>query len=315
MDVVAKTVKEIRALKIQGASNIRKKAVNALLWASEKSKAKTTSAFRLEFLKHASILYSSRPTEPELRTSLRIIKKSISNKDLSVKEMKENIKIAVKKYETNRLKAINDISIFGANLIENGSVVMTICHSSTVIEMLTKAKKKIKKVYCLETRPLYQGRITAKELAKAGLNVTLLVDNAASTVMKECDYLFSGADAFLADGDVINKIGTNQVSYLCKRYDVKHYAVASTHKFEPATFFGKQEPIEQRSPDEIWSEKEKKKFGAKKVKINNPAFDRTDSKTLEGIICEIGVFSPQTLAARLYEELDLKKHEKEFLKL
>lgn len=315
MDIVAKTVKEIKSLKIQGASNVQRKALQALFIASEKSKAKAPQEFRKEFLKNSSLLYSSRPTEPELRTGLRIVKKSISNKSFSVKEMKEKIKLSVLMYEKNRLKAIRDISVFGANLIEENSVVMTICHSSTVVELIKRAKRKIKKVYCLETRPLYQGRITARELSKAGLNVTLIVDNAASTVLKECDYFFSGADAFLADGDVINKIGTNQISYLCKRYAVKHYAVASSHKFEPATFFGKQEPIEQRSSEEVWVEKEKKKFGANKVKINNPAFDRTDSSTIEGIICEIGVFSPQTLAAKLYEEFNLEKHEKDFLKL
>jgi ribose 1,5-bisphosphate isomerase len=315
MGIVKKTVKEIKGLEVQGASNVRKKAVEALLKASHESKAKTEQAFRKEFLNNFSSLYKARPTEPELRTALRIIKKSISEKGLSVNQMKGRIISSVRDYEKNREKAVHNISEFGANMIENDSTILTICHSSTVVQTLIKAKKKIKKVYCLETRPLYQGRITAKELSQAGLDVALIIDDAANAVLKECDYFFSGVDAFLADGDVINKIGTNQISLLCKKYAVKHYAVMSTHKFEPGTFLGKQEPIEEREAEEVWSAKEKNTFGARRVKIKNPAFDRTDASTIEGVICELGVFPPQALAAKLYNDLQIDKHEKEFLKL
>ena len=315
MDIVKQTAKDIKSLKIQGASNVRKKAIEALLKASHASKEKTTNGFRKEFLKNFEELYHSRPTEPELRTALRIIKKSISEKELSVGQMKGIIISTIQDYTKNRDKAIEDIATFGSNMIEKDSTIMTICHSSTVVKMLIKAKSKIKKVYCLETRPLYQGRITATELSKAGLDVTLLVDNAATTVLKECDYFFSGADAFLADGDVINKIGTNQISYACKKFNTKHYAVCSTHKFEPSTFLGKQEPIEERSEEEVWDKKSKQKCGATKVKIKNPAFDRTDACTIEGIICELGVFTPATLTSKLYNDLQIDKREKEFLKL
>ena len=177
------------------------------------------------------------------------------------------------------------------------------------VRTLIKAKKKIAHVYCCETRPRFQGRITASELSKAGIKVTLIVDNAASTVLKKCDYFFSGADAFLADGDVINKIGTNQISILCKKYSTKHYVVLSTHKFEPSSFFGKDSPIEQRNSKEVLEK------NIKGVEIINPAFDRTDSSLIEGIICEKGVFSPQLLAGNLYTELKLDKYEKNFLTL
>ena len=308
--VVEKTVKDIVALKIQGASNVRKRSVEALVEASLASKSKKPDLFRKEFLKNASALFYARPTEPELRTALRIIKRSISSKGMEVEEMKSAIEITAKRYEDSRKDALVRIARYGAELIHSNATVLTICHSRSVIDMLIKAKSKIKKVYCLESRPLYQGRVTAKELSEAGLDVTLIVDNAASSVMKECDYFFSGADALLADGDIVNKIGTAQISMLCAHFDVKHYAVSSTHKFEPASFFGKAEPIEQRAFDEVWEEKARGK-----VKINNPAFDRTESSSIEGIICELGVFPPQVLASKLFDELELEKHEPEFLQL
>ena len=77
MSNINKTVKDIISLKIQGASNVRRAAVKALVEASKKSKAKTEEAFRKEFLNNAKKLFYARPTEPELRTAIRILKKSI----------------------------------------------------------------------------------------------------------------------------------------------------------------------------------------------------------------------------------------------
>ena len=309
MDSVKITAKKIKELKIQGASKVREKAIESLVNESLKSKTTTPSQFRKEFLKNSALLFNARPTEPALRTGIRIIKKSISEKKLNVEEMKKIISSANQKYEAGRRKSVKKMSSYGAKLIPKGSTILTLCHSHTVVDVLIKARKNIAHVYCLETRPLYQGRITATELAKAGIKTTLIVDNAASTVLKKCDFFFTGADAILADGDVINKIGTNQISTLCKRYDTKHYVVSSTHKFEPATFFGKDEPIEQREASEVLAKK------IPKVNVMNAAFDRTDSTYIEGIICEKGVFPPETLASKLYDSLKLDEHEIDFLKL
>ncbi len=310
MDIVKNTVRDIKSLKIQGATNVRKKSVEALVRASEESKTKNDREFRKEFLENARALFYARPTEPELRTALRIIKKSISREGMSISQMKQKIIETAENYENDRQKSLRRIAEFGAELIDSHSTIITHCHSSSVVETLIKAKKKIDKVYCCEARPLYQGRMTVSDLTKAGINATLIVDNASSTIMKDCDYLFTGADAILADGDVINKIGTNLISTACKRYEVLHYVCASSHKFEPASFFGKAEPIEQRDADEVW---DKKLRG--KVKVLNPAFDRTDSKYIEGIISELGVFPPQQFSAVLYRKLQLEKHHEDFLKL
>jgi eIF-2B alpha/beta/delta-like uncharacterized protein len=308
MNLIDKTVKDIKSLKIQGASKVREKSVKALVEVTLKSKAKTKGEFRKEFLINSKKLFNARPTEPALRTALRIFKKSIASKDLEVNEMKKIIEKTNKTYERDRKRAMKKMTLYGSRLIKKYSTILTICHSHSVIDVLIKAKKNIKKVYCLETRPLYQGRQTAKDLAKAGIDVTLIVDNAASTVLKDCDYFFSGADAFLADGDVVNKIGTNGIATLCRRYETKYYSVTSTHKFEPASFFGKDEPIEQRDPKELGDK-------IPKVEVRNPAFDRTDAILIEGIVCEKGVFPPQMLASKLFSELGLDKHEEDFLKL
>lgn len=303
-----KIAKKIKALKIQGASNVLKSAIDALIADSLNSNLDNESSFRKEFLRNSKYLVDSRPTEPAMRNVIRILKRTISKKGLTVEEMKNLLKEKYDNFEKEKKENKKKMTEYGAKLIEPNSIVLTICHSKSVIDVLIKAKSKIKKIYCLETRPLFQGRMTAKELADAGLDVTLIVDNAASTVLKKCDYFFSGADAFLADGDVVNKIGTNQISTICRRYDTKHYVVTSTSKFEPATFFGFNEPIEMRSETELGKK-------IPRVKVMNPAFDRTDSSLIEGIICEKGIFSPKELAYKLYIDLDIKNREEEFLKV
>lgn len=306
---VNQTVKDIKSLKIQGASKIRQKAVEALVQATKESNTKTTEQFREEFLKNSKALFYARPTEPALRTAILILKKSISHKDLTLDEIKTSILKTAKNYEKDRQASLDAIAKYGSSMIEKNSVILVHCHSHSVMDVIKRAKKKIKKVYCTETRPLFQGRISVKELSEAGLDATLLVDSAASTVLKECNYFFTGADAILADGDLINKIGTRQISIAAKAHMTPHYAFCSTHKFEPATFFGKEEPIEQRDIKEIWDNK------PRKVKIMNPSFDRTDSKYIEGIVSEMGIFPPEQFSARIYEKLDLAKHKSDFLKL
>ena len=86
----------------------------------------------------------------------------------------------------------NSFAQAAAALIKPGAVILTHCHSHSVVDALIKAKNKISKVYCCEARPLYQGRMTACDLTKAGIDATLIIDGAASTVMKKCDYFFTG---------------------------------------------------------------------------------------------------------------------------
>ena len=118
MDIVKRTIRDIKSLKIQGASNVRKKAIEALLVSSLNCKITNEKEFRQTFLKNSRELANARPTEPELRTAIRIIKKSISEKNLSVKEMQERINEAVTKYDSNRKIAMEQMTNYGAKLIK-----------------------------------------------------------------------------------------------------------------------------------------------------------------------------------------------------
>ena len=107
----------------------------------------------------------------------------------------------------------------GAKRIRDGMLVFTHCHSSTVTRMLAKAKADGKNfsVICTETRPAFQGRITAREMVELGIETIFIVDSAARSYMGNVDLVVVGADAITSEGNVVNKIGTSSIAVLAKR--------------------------------------------------------------------------------------------------
>ena len=183
------------------------------------------------------------------------------------------------------------IAEIGAKRIRDGSVVFTHCHSSTVTRLLAKAKADGKnfKVICTETRPAFQGRITAKELVDLGIETTFIVDSAARTFMGNVDVVIVGADAITSEGNVVNKIGSSGIAVLAHEARVPFYVVSELLKFDPETLSGECEKIEQRNPAEVWSE------APQKLIVRNPAFDVTPNRYIHGLICEEGIIAPQSI--------------------
>jgi ribose 1,5-bisphosphate isomerase len=296
------TMREIGALKIQGSSNVRKAAVQALKKSVSTSRAKTLVAFRREVQRNCLEVLHARPTEPETRTALRIILKAASLHSRDLQDVKHNVLRVIRDYERDRAEAMEKIALYGSRLL-------THCHSSTVEHIFKKAKKKIEMVYCTETRPLFQGRVTAANLAKAGIPVTLIVDGAADRFMHPVDKVFVGCDAVLSNGGIVNKIGTMQIAMSAKKHHNPFFACTSSHCFDPITYFGFEEKIEERSPDEVWKER------PKKVLVRNPAFDVVDAFYVQGIVTELGVFDPENFAMEMYHKLELGARQEPFLGL
>ena len=176
-------------------------------------------------------------------------------------------------------------------------------------KQVKKAKKKIEMVYCTETRPRFQGRITAENFAKAGIPVTLIVDSAVDKFMHPVDKIFVGCDAVLSDGSVVNKIGTGHVAHAAKKHHNPLFVCTSSHCFDPATYFGFEEEIEERDWKEVWPDK------PKKIRVRNPAFDIVDEFYVQGIVTELGVFDPVAFALEMYDRLELGTRQEPFLGL
>jgi len=304
-----RTMKDIKDLKTQGSSKVRKAAVQALKHSVSNSKAKTLVAFRRELQRHCLEILKVRPTEPETRTALRIVLKAASLHSRDLQDVKDHVLKTIRGYEKDRKEAMEKIALYGSRMIEKGDVLMTHCHSHTVEEIFKKARKKIKMVYCTETRPMFQGRITAANLAKAGIPVTLIVDSAVERFMHPVDKVFVGCDAVLSNGNVVNKIGSAHVAHASKKHHNPFFVCTSSHCFDPVTYFGFEEKIEERDENEVWERP------PKKVRISNPAFDIVDAFYVQSIITELGVFDPENFALEMYNLLDLGKRQEPFMGL
>lgn len=299
---------DIASLRIQGATKVQKAGVKAVENWVVTTKAVTEQALEAEFWQLAKRLVHARTTEPGLRSAVRIVWKNAVATQGTVAEKKELVLLECKQFEKNRVNALLQISKIGAKLIPNNAVILTHCHSHSVEAILVLARKKIKMVYSTETRPLFQGRITATNLSKHKIPVTQIVDSAAASVLKnkKIDLFITGADAVLASGDVVNKIGTAEISLAAKRFGVPHLVATSTLTLDPLTFFGWPEPIENRSGKEVWKDK------PNSVKIWNPVFDQTPATLVNKIICEDGAFFPKKFVQHVKKKSDWEKNKKGF---
>ncbi len=300
---IKKIIRDIKSLKIQGARNVAKASVKALIIHAEHSKASTPRAFYNEVKKLSAVLAGTRPTEPMMRNALDSAVKFLYI-EIKGRQTAKTVKRRFKEKQKAYLKKVDAdtkrLFEYGAKLIPKDALVITHCHSSTVTGILKKAKSKKIKVIACETRPRYQGRITAKELANAGIDTTIVVDGAMNLYMKKADLVMVGADSITSRGDLINKVGTSTLAHIAKMHDTSFYSAAELSKYSAMTFYGEREKIEQRSPKEVWEKP------PKKVKISNPAFDVTSAKYINAYITEMGVIPPPAFFTLATKRLGIK---------
>jgi methylthioribose-1-phosphate isomerase len=210
------------------------------------------------------------------------------------------------------------IGAAGAGLVADGSGVLTHCNAGglataeygTALAVLFAAHETGRRfcVFVDETRPLLQGaRLTAWELAQAGIDATLICDNMAAQVMKEgrIGLVVVGADRIAANGDTANKIGTYGVAVLARHHSIPFYVAAPTSTFDLTLPNGAGIPIEQRDGREVTHG-----FGRQTapdaIAVYNPAFDVTPAELIAGIITERGVIRPVN-AETIQEQLGDKR--------
>jgi len=294
---VQETASKIKSLEIQGATNIAVQAVKALGEELRKHEWSTSADVYKLITTSMKLLIESRATEPMMRNGLKYIDSRIHeanwSNEMGFRKLVQDAENHILEVFTEAKTKMIDV---GAKRIENGDTVLTHCHSSGVTGTIIKAKEQGKefKVIQTETRPRYQGRITAKELVEAGVDTTMIVDSAARHYMKEIDFVLVGSDAITSEGNVINKIGTSQVASAAWESRVPFYVVSTLLKFDPVTIHGAYEAIEERNIDEIWSDP------LEGLKIRNPAFDVTRRDYIHGLITEEGIISPHSILEAIH---------------
>jgi len=189
----------------------------------------------------------------------------------------------------------------GADLLAPGARVLTHCNTGALatggygtalgVFRAAAARGLLRRVYADETRPYLQGaRLTAWELHRDGLPVTLICDNMAASVMArgEVDSVWVGADRIAANGDTANKIGTYGLALIAHAHGVPFYVVAPRSTLDLTLPDGAGIPIEQRSPLEV-TRCGDRRVAPEGVDVENPSFDVTPHRYITALVTEVGV--------------------------
>jgi len=254
-----------------------------------------------EALRAIELLKKTRPTAKNLFWALERMKAILQSKttDLISALEREALTIWREDLEVNKAIATN-----GAKLLGPSTRVLTHCNAGglatggygTALGIIKKAfeEGKILRVYATETRPWLQGaRLTAWELKREGIPVTLVVDSAVGYLMSKglVDAVIVGADRVTSRGDVANKIGTYTIAVLAHRHDVPFYVAAPLSTFDMELLKGEEILIEERDEKEVL-EISGKRIAPEGVNALNPSFDITPAEIIKAIITEKGVLWP-----------------------
>jgi len=296
----------INKLRVRGAPAIGIAAAYGSYIALRESQAKDYAEFLDEFLKIKAYLAGARPTAVNLCWALDRMTRCIDHaKDLDIDQIKAAMLIEAEEIREEDERVCRQIGENALSLLKPGMGILTHCNAGTIATSkygtalaaiyLGQERGYGFKVFADETRPLLQGaRLTAWELERFGVDVTLICDNMASIVMKNgwIDAVVVGCDRVAANGDTANKIGTSGVAILAKNYGIPVYVHAPLSTIDLATKSGKDIHIELRDGSEIyrmWYERDMAPAG---IKTYNPAFDVTDAEFITAIITEKGIAYP-----------------------
>ena len=304
----------IRLLRVRGAPAIGICAGYCLAVLAEQRKDLPPAQFSAELHRLNQYLNSSRPTAVNLSWALnrlgRLAHSMPGAAPSAIAAALREEALAIHREDIAMCRAISE---HGLALIKDGDGVLTHCNAGPLATsrygtalgplLLGRERGMSFRVFADETRPLLQGaRLTAYELSKAGVDVTLICDNMASMVMKNgwVNACFVGCDRVAANGDAANKIGTSGVAILAKHYGIPFYVLGPTSTIDLSCPTGDDIKIELRDPEEIKSKFYTQPMAPAEVACYNPAFDVTDHTLISGIVTEKGVCRPpytQSLAA------------------
>ncbi|MDO5117200.1 MAG: S-methyl-5-thioribose-1-phosphate isomerase [Eggerthellaceae bacterium] len=297
----------IATLAVRGAPCIGKTAAFAMACFAQQAALEGCSFedARERLYAQADYLQASRPTAVNLAYELDRAREICGKTAQDAWQLAQRLRDHACDLEKNEKRIYESIARFGLDLLEPGATILTHCNAGPLgcgwpgtalgPAILGAAEGKHIKVYADETRPLLQGaRLTTFELSQAGVDVTLICDNMAATVMAQgkIDAVMVGADRIAANGDTANKIGTYGVAVLANHFGIPFYVLAPKSTIDIACTTGADIPIEERSGDEIKTMWYEQPMAPEEVQCYNPAFDVTDAKIISAIITEDGVAYP-----------------------
>src|SRR6266496_2793045 len=295
----------IRKMVVRGAPAIGVSAAMGLALGASQSVGSSVADLAFDFKHMCKIMGATRPTAVNLFWAIermRGVMAKARTEKLGVEQAKqrlvdEALAIFAEDIESNRA-----LGRFGADLITDGATVLTHCNAGAlatagdygtalgVIRGAIDAGKRVA-VIADETRPFLQGsRLTAWELKKDNIPVTIITDNMAGHVMKQgkVDCVVVGADRIAANGDTANKIGTYMVAVLAKQHNIPFYVAAPISTLDLSIASGDAIPIEERAAQEV-THVGGQQLAPDGVKVRNFAFDVTPAELIAAIITSRGI--------------------------
>ena len=296
----------IKTMRVRGAPALGAAAALGVYLGIRNYPGLDWSGFSRKLNAAAKYIAGVRPTARNLFWGIeKACSVALKNNKQPVSSIKQAILDEAKRIMREDSFSCRKIGFYGAKLLKPGSKVLTICNAGilatidygTALGVIYSAYaqgKKIK-VFSCETRPLLQGsRLSAWELYKQGVDVTMIADNTAAWLIaeKKVDLVITGADRIAANGDSANKIGTLNLAILCKYHKIPFYIAAPGSTFDFKIKSGQGIKIEMRDKGEVTNILFKKSIAPPGANAINPAFDVTAHQLISAIITDKGIIRP-----------------------
>jgi len=294
----------IRNMVVRGAPAIGVSAAMGIALGASQSVGTSVADLEDDFGYICKLMGETRPTAVNLFWAIERMRSTFerARKLANVEEIKKILVSEALRIFDEDIASNRAIGRHGAPLIPDGATVLTHCNAGalatagdygTALGVIRGARDAGKKIAVIadETRPFLQGlRLTAWELAKDDIPVTVITDNMAGHVMKggKVDAVVVGADRIAANGDTANKIGTYMVAVLAREHGIPFYVAAPMTTLDFSLSTGEEIPIEERAASEVTHIREHQ-LGPDGVAVHNPAFDVTPNQLITAIITDRGV--------------------------
>jgi len=298
----------IKKMVVRGAPAIGISAAMGLALGASQSVGTSVADLEYDFKFICKVMEATRPTAVNLFWAIERMRGALQKAKTEthdVEEIKQRLISEAQAIFNEDIASNRALGKFGGELIADGATVLTHCNAGAlatagdygtalgVVRGAIDAGKRVA-VIADETRPFLQGsRLTAWELAKDNIPVTVITDNMAGHVMKQgkVDCVVVGADRIAANGDTANKIGTYMVAVLARQHNIPFYVAAPISTVDLATASGEQIPIEERNAKEVTHIRDQQ-LTPDGVAVHNFAFDVTPNELIAAIITDRGVARP-----------------------
>ena len=313
----------IKQMAVRGAPAIGVSAAMGIALGAKQFVGTSVADFQEDFDYVCDVIGRTRPTAVNLFWAIERMRDVVrraraENANIDITELEHRLVAEAQTIFDEDIKANRALGKFGGELLDDNSTILTHCNAGalatagdygTALGVIRGARDAGKRIAVIadETRPFLQGsRLTAWELNKDNIPVTIITDNMAGHVMKQgkVDAVVVGADRIAANGDTANKIGTYMVAVLAHQHDIPFYVAAPVSTLDLTLASGDEIPIEERDTREVTHVHEHQLAPAG-INVHNPAFDVTPNELIAAIITDKGVArQPYTESLRQLVKVD-----------